>query len=221
MTVYLDTETTGLHGGAGDQIVEIAIINDLGEVLINSLLKPTKLKKWPEAQKIHGITPESVAKAPTLKKLMPAILKAIKDETVVIYNANFDTKFFPAGTFDNSEVECCMERYAEHIGDWNDYHENYRWHKLIAAARHVGHVWSGDAHRALADTLATRSVWQFLEDQPPKPESKPEPVPVQTILVEQTYFDGDADDECPECGSDFIASNGSFYFCAECGYHFD
>lgn len=34
---------------------------------------------------------------------------------------------------------------------------------LANAARIVGHVWTGEAHRALADALACRSVWLHLE----------------------------------------------------------
>lgn len=164
MPVYLDTETTGLHGGA-DEIVEIAIINDDGQVLINSLVKPIHNKTWKDAQQIHGISPDDVVNAPTLVDLMPSILKAIKNQTVVIYNANFDVCFFSSDTFEFSKVECCMLDFAEELGEWNDYRQSYRWHKLIDAAGHVDHEWSGDAHRALADTQATRSVWQWLQEQ--------------------------------------------------------
>ena len=37
--------------------------------------------------------------------------------------------------------------------------------KLQKAAEHVGHTWTGDAHRALADALACRSVWLWLESR--------------------------------------------------------
>lgn len=173
-TVYLDTETTGLWARDGDEIVEISICNDVGQVLIDSLVKPTVQTAWPEAQEIHGIAPDDVQSAPVLGDLMPGVLDAIRGRRVVIYNAAFDTSFFPIGTFDLSEVRCCMLRFAEFHGEWNDYRHGWRWHKLTAAAWHVGHQFTGEAHRALPDALATRSVWRWLQaGAPPRPPSAP------------------------------------------------
>lgn len=39
-TIYLDTETTGLDAFFGDEIVEIAIIDEKGKVLLNTLVQP-------------------------------------------------------------------------------------------------------------------------------------------------------------------------------------
>lgn len=147
MFFYLDTETTGLMGGySKDEIVELCIYDENGNVLLNKLVKPTIKISWEHAQRIHGISPYDVANAPTLESLMPEIVQAIAGKTVVIYNAGFDVKFFPAGTFNNSMFECCMLRFAEKIGDWNNYRNSYRWHKLGTAAAHVGHVWTGEAN---------------------------------------------------------------------------
>lgn len=83
----------------------------------------------------------------------------------MIYNAQFDLGFLPARVrrkLAAQKAVCAMEAYALWVGDWNDYHGNYRWFRLTAAATVAGHTWSGQAHRALADTLAARSVWQCL-----------------------------------------------------------
>jgi hypothetical protein len=40
MTVYLGTETTGLSSARGDAIVEVAIVDGEGRVLIDTLLNP-------------------------------------------------------------------------------------------------------------------------------------------------------------------------------------
>lgn len=159
-TVFLDTETTGL----GDEIVEICICDETGKSLLLALVRPTGRTTWPEAQAIHGITPEAVAHAPALAELMPFVRAAIQGKRVVIYNAPFDVKFFPFGTFEGCDVECAMLKFAERVGDWNEHRRNWKWHKLTAAAEYVGHVWEGDAHRARADVLATISVWNWLQD---------------------------------------------------------
>ena len=59
--LFLDTETTGLH--ASDQIVEIAICDLGGNVLFDTLVKPTAPIP-PEASAIHGIDDAMVASAP-------------------------------------------------------------------------------------------------------------------------------------------------------------
>ena len=52
-TVYLDTETTGLH--ESDEIVELTIIDDNEEILIDTLLKPINHTKWPKAQNVLSL----------------------------------------------------------------------------------------------------------------------------------------------------------------------
>jgi DNA polymerase III epsilon subunit-like protein len=59
--VFLDTETMGLYDA---HIVEIAIVNPLGEPLLNTFIKPT-IPIPSEAREIHGITDEMVADVPT------------------------------------------------------------------------------------------------------------------------------------------------------------
>ena len=159
--VFLDTETTGIRGR--QEVLEIAIIDAEGKILVNSLVRPSYRKRWPDAQAIHGISPVNVVDAPTLDILMPSIINAVKGKNVVIYNARFDLKFLPEVKENAGAVYCCMLRYAKFKGDWNEYYNDYRWHKLTVAARHIGYRFEGDAHRALADCQATRAVWQHME----------------------------------------------------------
>lgn len=46
---------------------------------------------------------------------------------------------------------------SEFYGDWNDYHQSYRWQKLAFAASHMG-VEVDNEHDALGDTLMTLGV---------------------------------------------------------------
>ena len=161
--VFLDTETTGT--GARDEVVEIAIIDAEGKVLINTLVRPKNRKRWPDAEAIHGIGPAQVVDAPTLDLLMPSITTAVRGKNVVIYNSDFDSKFLPEALEKAAAVHCCMLRYAKYKGDWNEYRNDYRWHKLTAATRHIGYRFEGNAHRALADCRATRAVWQHMDTE--------------------------------------------------------
>lgn len=64
MPRYLDTETIGLAAGF-DEILQIGLVDEAGNVLLDTLVRPTRRTEWPEAEKIHGITPADVADAPT------------------------------------------------------------------------------------------------------------------------------------------------------------
>lgn len=156
MALFLDTETTGLNPGVGDTIVEVAIVDALGRTLIETLVNP-RLPIPSQASMVHGIWDEMVRTKPTLQQVLPRIREIISGEQVVIYNAKFDTPFFPDRLRQAKTISCAMRRFADTLGG--------PWRKLEVAARHVGHRWTGDAHRALADALACRTVWLWLERQ--------------------------------------------------------
>ncbi len=154
MTIFLDTETTGLSPSRGAAIVELAIVDAAGHVLIDSLIDPGKTIPV-EASRIHGITDEMVRGKPKLADVMPQVLEIIRNDLVVIYNAGFDSPFFPGRLRQSQGVRCAMTEFANDLGG--------PWRKLDVAARHVGHNWTGAAHRALSDAQACRSVWLWLE----------------------------------------------------------
>ena len=159
----LDLETTGLCG-RNDEILDVAIIGDNGEVLLNSLVKPARHTDWPAAQAIHGITPAMVQEAPTYAELEPTITALLKDQDVVIYNAAFDSQFLETPLQTAASIHCCMLRFSDFIGDWNEYYGNNRWQRLSRAIKYIGYTPVGDLHRAQTDALATHHVWQFLTD---------------------------------------------------------
>lgn len=162
--VFLDTETTGLSASAGDRIVEVAVVDSRGRPLIDTLVNPERSIPW-AAKRVHGITDEMVAAAPTMEKLWPKLRRILRDSHVVIYNASFDIQFFPGELGCTSKISCAMLRFAKAYGESHPRYGGYRWHRLEVAARHVGHEWTGDSHRAFADAMACRSVWKWLNRQ--------------------------------------------------------
>lgn len=154
-TVYLDTETTGLFGDV--RIVELAIVDDAGNVLIDTLIDPL-LPIPAGATAVHGINDVDVAGKPTLHELMPRIHDVIRGRKVVIYNAGYDQKLFPGQLGEAGSVHCALRRFKQlsiAVGNGNG--------TLIRAAAWADHAWTGAQHRALADALAARSVWQMLD----------------------------------------------------------
>lgn len=173
--LFLDTETTGLSHDY-DEVLEIGIIDQHGQTCLNKIVKPRLKTSWPEAQAIHGLSPEKVmleSKDLTLVDWAPNIAKLINAaEKVVVYNLAYDKPFLDdafraAGvTIDESvQWQCAMLDYAKAMGEWNPKRNQWRWHKLVDAAAHVGHVWEGEAHRAVSDCQATLSVWNWLQDE--------------------------------------------------------
>ncbi len=162
--VYLDLETTGFNPQFED-ILEICIIDDDGKPLVNTLVDPVKRKVWPEAETIHHISPKMAAGGITLHKLRPQIIEALRGQNVVIYNAKFDSGFLVEELKVAKSVQCCMLRYAEYMGQPSKKPGQWQWHKQIEAAEYIGYKFEGEAHRALADTLACRAIWLWLDEQ--------------------------------------------------------
>ncbi len=161
----LDTETTGLQPQA--EIVQIAILSSDGETLLNSLCKPT-IPISPDASAIHHITDAMVADAPEFADILPEIASAIAGKDTLIYNAKFDCKVIhhccqihdlsnPLSPERHQSVICAMGWYAQWVGKWDVYHQNYIWPKLP----------EGD-HSALGDCKATlKAIQQMAHESPP------------------------------------------------------
>ena len=168
----LDTETTGLGNTA--QICQIAIIDPYGEVLLDSLVKPT-VPIEPAAAAIHGISADKLQNAPIFFDLLLPICQAIGKRDLVIYNAEYDLRLIRQSAsvynihlaFPTSDRRgcrlwigggccyCAMLKYSEFIGEWNPHHGNYRWQKL-----------PGGDHSALGDCFATLEVIKTMADSP-------------------------------------------------------
>jgi DNA polymerase-3 subunit epsilon len=169
--VILDTETTGL--GGDDEIVEIAVINAQGEVLLDTLVKPTK--PIPQgATWIHGITDEMVDDAPTFPEIYPRLAKVLDGRPVGIYNAAFDTAFLrdDARRHDLPRLkfrhECVMEWAAMHYGDYSYRHRDFRWVSLVDAYETYVGGEIENAHRALADCQMTLAVMKAIAQEDEK-----------------------------------------------------
>lgn len=168
--VVLDTETTGLERG---EVVQIAVIDQDGEILLNSLVKPVKPIP-PDATRIHGITDDMVKDAPNFATIQAKLIPLLTGTHVVVYNAVYDRKMLhqSAETAGLPKVEwkelspwhCAMEAFAVVYGDYNEYRQSYRWQKLSTAAAFYG-VAQSNAHTALADCLTTLSVVKFMRGE--------------------------------------------------------
>lgn len=158
--VCFDTETTGLSSNY-DDILQISIVDNKG-FQYDQYLRPVKKSFWPEAEKVHHITPEMVKNKP-LPKEKAAEIQKIFDEADIIcgFNVAFDIRFVkdcmgitvdPGKTVDvmavfktdtknvdlpNRKLETAVDYYDIGYADYED-----------------------GAHNSLVDTIATLKVFE-------------------------------------------------------------
>ena len=145
----LDTETTGL---TNPEIIELAMIDIQGDMVINQRFKP-KGKIEDGASKIHGLTAETLKEEPSFDEVVNLLARHFCDCKILIYNAPFDTNALCC-TYDayglslpDLKTECVMQWYSQFCGEWNDYRGSYKWQKL-----------PGGDHSAIGDCCATLDV---------------------------------------------------------------
>ena len=157
--VYLDTETTGF--GPRAEIVDIAVVSAVGEVVLESLVQPTR-RIPADATAIHGITNADVKNAPAWCDLHDDLQRVLAGRRIIVYNVIFDRQMVNQACDRYSlaapaaDWECAMKKYAGFYGNWDPGRNWYRFEKLERAVLAFGAEPGG--HRAAADAYACRAV---------------------------------------------------------------
>lgn len=166
--VYLDTETTGLLADA--EIIEMAIVDNAGEVLFEQLIRPQTIIPQ-EAIAIHHITNAMVADQPTWDEVWLAVQGVLSGKTVCMYNAEFDLRLIDQSNDrygirrERFAAFDIMKLFAQFRGVINRRTNTYRWFRLEQAGAYCG-IDIPNAHRAKDDTLLTRAVLHWIAAQP-------------------------------------------------------
>ena len=171
--IILDTETTGLDNRA--EILQIGIASLDGEELFNSLVRPGKAKRWPEAMRVHGISWSDVQDAPTISDLSEELKKVMEGKLVAIYNADFDTRLLQQSIsiggaashyewLNDNDWQCVMKAYAQYYGQRNTRYGGYRWQSLTKACQQQ-RVRVSNAHDALGDAKLTAALIRAIEQK--------------------------------------------------------
>lgn len=148
--LILDTETTDLNG----YIVQLSVLRARdGAVALDTLVNP-EAPIAPGAQRVHGITAEQVATAPTFAAIEPQLRDLLHGRPVAIYNAEFDTGVLQGelmriyndrdvmhAWMDNVWWIDVMHPYSQWVNE--EGYNGYRWQKL-----------PGGDHTALGDCQA-------------------------------------------------------------------
>lgn len=166
--IFLDTETTGV--GLYDLVIEVGIVDLEGNVLFNSLINPGRPIPQ-ESSKVHGISDEMVADAPTLKTAWSEIEDILHNRAIGMYNAEFDYRLMKqsadnAGlpwSIQRNQAFCLMNMFAAWYGEWNRRANNFRSQKLEFAGKFCG-IDLPNNHHAVDDAKLTAALLKYLAE---------------------------------------------------------
>jgi DNA polymerase-3 subunit epsilon len=98
--IVLDTETTGLDARRGDRIIEIGCIELINRIptekTFHHFIHPDDREIHPDAERIHGISMESLRDKPKFHEIATEFMAFIGDAPLIIHNASFDIGFINA-----------------------------------------------------------------------------------------------------------------------------
>jgi len=163
--IYLDTETTGLDKTA--EIVEISIIDTDSSPLVDTLVRPSQTIPA-DVMRVHHITNEMVQKAQPWPFLWNSIRPVFNNRLVVIYNSDFDVRMMQQ-THARYKMRWdvlirpfdLMGLYARFNGEWDPNRRTYRNVSLENAGARCN-IPLPNSHRALADTMLTRALLEYI-----------------------------------------------------------
>jgi len=94
--IIVDIETTGLDFKGGDKIIEIACVELINHVETENYLQfycSTNKIISEEAKKVHGLSNDFLNQFPTFANQVQKFLTFIKNDLLIIHNAEFDLGF--------------------------------------------------------------------------------------------------------------------------------
>jgi DNA polymerase III epsilon subunit-like protein len=168
--LIVDTETTGLLKDDDGQLVEIACIDQDGQVIYRSLIKPDIAMPL-KATQVNGLTDLILAGQPTFAEVWPELSALLCEYTIIYaYNAAYDRgmvlktatrfKLDVPTKLRRQQWHCMMEIYAKYHGERGLYGD-YKWQSLSKACRELK-VTMSEVHRSTGDALSTLALMRAL-----------------------------------------------------------
>ena len=163
--LFFDLELTGVYHH--DEILSVSIVDGNGSVIMDTLIKPAHKKKWKQTEKIHGITPDMVADAPSLEEITPT-LRALFDAADVVIAYGISTDYSHIKYIYDTEAEretlhkktrCAANEFVRYQ---SEHYPDMVHASLSDAMERLGIAWEGVAHTSIADTIGCAKVWEKL-----------------------------------------------------------
>ncbi|GAB4569472.1 MAG: 3'-5' exonuclease [Anaerolineae bacterium] len=160
--VIIDLETTGMSDDPDVQIIEVAIIDQQGNVLINTLVRPQGFIPA-GASRVNNIYDADVADKPTWPEVYPQVAEILTNRVAVAYNSTFEEAVLNAVCRRHNlppirprEWWCPMRAYQAYTGAT-------RYVRLTDACAAEG-IRVQNAHRALGDIRMTLALMQKMAE---------------------------------------------------------
>lgn len=160
--VVLSFATTGLSPSS-DEILQIAVVDEDGQILLTAYTGTEKNTSWKEAEAVHHITPEMVEGKPSAAGYADAMEELLtKASVIVCHNVPFDLGFLKSCFgFDlnalTPKLFDTLTRFQEDYPDKDHY-------KLTDAMEEYcpekAAFYRDHAHNALADAFAVAAVYR-------------------------------------------------------------
>lgn len=156
-TIVFDVETTGFSYTS--EILQISIMDINGNALLDTYVRPSHTKEWPQAMAVHHITPDKVKNAPTASELASKVRDIFESvDTVIGYNVSFDVRMVKQ----NFGIDVPKEKIHDLLPVFKQQFPSGG-HKLNDAVQtycpEIYEEYSSDAHSSSTDTYATLMVF--------------------------------------------------------------
>lgn len=156
----IDTETTGLDPGGGDEILAIGAVRIVkGRILhadcFEQLINPVRDIPF-DSYRIHGIDPAMVVDKPTINEVLPLFKRYVSNTVILGHDVAFDMKMFrlkeksSGVAFSNPVLDTLLLSAMLHPID--------RRHNLESIAKRLGVTIIG-RHTALGDAMAAAEIF--------------------------------------------------------------
>lgn len=164
--LVLDFKTTQLNRFS--EVLSCSIIDQDGDILMDTLVKPNYTKEVHPIDYFHNITQDDIEQKGIDKahfyNLLQDILKP--ESKVVMYNAAFDLGFIPNEILTKIQPHCAMNTALALISELPEYETPSNFLKLNNVAFLFDlNVYDLDLLTSLGDAELCRRVWSFMTDK--------------------------------------------------------
>ena len=166
--ICLDLGTTGSNP-VEDEIVAIAIVGWVGNVLHEGKYRPSRKELWQAASEVNGVAPDKQIDLPSFFDDQAKIREIVcgADE-VIVYNAPRVMRFLEyndAAPVSRTRVTNTMHEYCRWLTEKNHDRNCLANIELADAAVRIGYAWENSPHGTVANALACLAVQKWIEGQ--------------------------------------------------------